>query len=234
MINTPLIPVPLVVEVVKEIKPESILDIGCGFGRYGFLFREALDVSFQNSHSFARADWERKIDAVEVCADYITELQKYIYNRIFIGDIIKIIDEDILGNYDIIFMGDVIEHLNRASGWRLLDWAYANANKMVVIATPSFFMSGLENDEYAIHRSLWRPADFGKFPNKKMVILENRVLCVFLAKQNVNFYLPIFRRNPVLNSAGKYIYKIMNKNPVGIKILSLIRNVKERRYYKKF
>ena len=35
-------PTPLIVKTVKYYKPKTVLDIGCGFGKYGFLFHVSI------------------------------------------------------------------------------------------------------------------------------------------------------------------------------------------------
>jgi hypothetical protein len=36
--------VPSILTVVGNLQPQSILDIGCGFGKYGMLMREYLEL----------------------------------------------------------------------------------------------------------------------------------------------------------------------------------------------
>lgn len=233
MITTPLIPVPLVVAAVQESNPESILDVGCAFGRYGFLFREALDASFDNKRSFSSKTWYRRIDAVEIHPGYISTLQKAIYDRIFIGDIMKVIKKEKIDNYDIIFMGDLIEHLTKEEGCQLLDWAYAKANKMVIITTPSYEIDTAQYTGYDVHKSLWQPADFYGFAGKRVVILSNRVLCAFLPKPGFSFYLPVFSRSPVLGAFKNFCGNLLKKSRLGKKIFLFLRRSKERLNYKK-
>jgi len=67
------------IDLVKKLNPKSILDIGVGFGRWGILFREFLEVWGSNNYS---GDWERVIDGVEIFPDYIKPYH-YFFTIIF-------------------------------------------------------------------------------------------------------------------------------------------------------
>ena len=54
--------IPWVLDAVREFKPQSVLDIGCGAGKYGVLFREYLDICVVGSNREKRS---HKIDCVE-------------------------------------------------------------------------------------------------------------------------------------------------------------------------
>ncbi|MBW2991727.1 glycosyltransferase family 1 protein, partial [Candidatus Woesearchaeota archaeon] len=69
---------------IMELDPSSILDIGVGFGKYGFLCREYLELWDYNNKRYG--EWKREIDGIEVYEDYITDIQRKVYNNIFIGD----------------------------------------------------------------------------------------------------------------------------------------------------
>ena len=55
-----------IVEIMMLTDPQSMLDVGVGFGKYGFLAREFLELYDGRD---AYADWQRRIDGIEVhCA----------------------------------------------------------------------------------------------------------------------------------------------------------------------
>ena len=89
--------------------PSSLLDIGLGNGKIGFLARDLLDTIL--GQRYKKEEWEIRIDGVEVFPDYIQEFQKAIYDNIIIGDAFDVIDP--LGSYDLIFLGDVLEHFEK-------------------------------------------------------------------------------------------------------------------------
>lgn len=141
---------------IINIKPKSILDIGIGFGSKGMLFREYTDVWNQR---YWKKDWQVKIDGIEIFKKYITQLQKKIYDNIFIGNALEVIDK--LDNYDLIYCGDMIEHLKKEEGLKLIEKMKEHA-KIVIIATPIIVsdQKTVLGNKYETHKSQWIPANF--------------------------------------------------------------------------
>lgn len=117
--------IPKILQLVQTLSPRSILDVGCGNGRYGFLFREILD---WNQGRLERSSWETRIDAVEVERSYLTPVHGYVYDDVFEKDWMEL-EADY---YDLVFMGDVLEHF---SEWQLaLSKAFKHASVVLVVA----------------------------------------------------------------------------------------------------
>src|SRR5512147_3124870 len=97
--------IPTVVHMVKQLRPASILDIGIGFGKWGHLFREYTDIqAAENDPSrYHRKNWQVTIDGIEGYPEYVTEMHRFLYNNLFLGDACKLIQT--VPNYDLIFMG---------------------------------------------------------------------------------------------------------------------------------
>ncbi len=120
------ITIPKVLDIVKKIDPITILDIGSGNGRYGFLFREVMDFNWGR---LSPESWRTTIDTVEVDETYITPVHRYIYNNIVVSDWMEV---EPGRNYDLIFMGDVLEHF---SSWEhALDKAKKYGTVVIVVA----------------------------------------------------------------------------------------------------
>lgn len=120
--------IPKVLAVVDRIKPRSILDVGVGTGRYGFLFRETLDWNYGR---FNREDWWTRIDGVEIDASYIMDHHKSLYSIIYNGDFNKV---DLAGTYNLIFMGDVLEHWPNGEWHEALKKARLHSDVTLVVA----------------------------------------------------------------------------------------------------
>lgn len=150
--------IPHIIEPIFKLQPESVLDIGCGFGKYGFLLREYLDISQKR---YLRKDWKTRIDAVEIFEDYISDVQRLIYSNIFIGNINKLIDK--LPDYDVILLLGVIEHLTRSDGCELVERLKMKYNKLLFISTPEVFrkQGAFMGNIDEVHKTLWSYADFG-------------------------------------------------------------------------
>jgi len=122
--------IPHVCVRIRELLPESILDIGIGFGKYGFLAREYTDICEMRYHSVS---WQTKIDGIEIFTDYIGDLQHLIYNNIYAGDALNRLQG--LDDYDMILLLDVLEHLEKAKGLELIEMI-SRKSKMALISTP--------------------------------------------------------------------------------------------------
>src|SRR4051812_2018990 len=94
--------------------PIRVLDVGCGFGKYGVIFRESQDLMFQR---YEKSTWQSRIDAVEIWHRWLTPLHYYIYDNIFVEDFAYTVDR--YANYDVVFIGDMIEHLTKEEGRRV-------------------------------------------------------------------------------------------------------------------
>src|SRR5438046_1748283 len=125
--------IPTVIHIVRQLQPQSILDVGVGFGKWGHLFREYTDIqeAERDPERYERQNWKVKIDGIEGHAAYITDMHRYLYNEIFLGDALQIIKT--VSTYDLIFLGDIIEHFEKRLGVQLLREALNHARKAVII-----------------------------------------------------------------------------------------------------
>lgn len=70
------------------------------------------------------------------------------------------------GEFDAIYMLDVIEHMERAEGEEVLALAIALAPKQIVVSSPDGFLHQdwdlwkMGGEHWQTHRSAWTPADF--------------------------------------------------------------------------
>ena len=174
---------PIIASVARQLRPASVLDVGVGFGKYGYLFREYLDIwELQTVADYDRDRWKTVIEGVEATPQYITPLHDYVYDRIHLGDITEIIDS--LGVYDVIIMGDVLEHFDKHVGERLLDRLLAHAEKCLLLTFPidSAANTDVIGNPYESHRSAWNHRDFRRFARVEYRLLEGRTAIVAIAK----------------------------------------------------
>jgi len=176
--------IPTIIHLVRQIKPRSILDVGIGFGKWGHLFREYTDIleAERDPKRYQREHWQVKIDGIEGHADYLTDMHRYLYHQIHIGDACQIIKA--LPPYDLIFMGDVIEHLEKPAGVQLLLDAAKICHKAVIVSTPRYetAQTDLCGNELERHRSLWSLNDFRKFHGAVVKTINGDTLLAVLAK----------------------------------------------------
>src|SRR5260370_965085 len=107
--------IPPILAVLQNSRPASILDVGCGFGKYGFLAREYLDVQFGR---FERKQWKTRIVAIEAFEPYRNPTWDFVYDEVLIGKAEEVLPT--LGDFDLILMADIIEHLPKADAEALV------------------------------------------------------------------------------------------------------------------
>ncbi len=170
--------IPIVLSVVRQLQPASILDIGVGFGKWGHLFREYTDIaqSENDPARYQRANWRVRIDGIEGHAAYLTPAHAYLYNTIFVGDMRTQILR--AGDYDLIFLGDCLEHLDHADGEALLRACRVRARKAVLVTTPArpVQQSAVCGNPLEQHRSFWRPRDFRRIGRCAIRVDDNDTL----------------------------------------------------------
>jgi len=188
--------IPLIIELALKLNPVSILDIGIGFGKWGFLFREYLDINsflFKESPAYDpegyrnknyiykdKENWKRTIDGIEVAAEYVGTIQNLIYNKIFIGNIEEIADS--LNTYDLIICGDIIEHIEKEKGKGLVKKLYQKSNDAIIIATPAYFIpqGSIFDNIHESHKSFWIESDFKEYKFTQFYYRSGMLIAVLL------------------------------------------------------
>jgi SAM-dependent methyltransferase len=153
----------------------NILDIGCGQGTYKNLFLDNEVITSSN--------WV----AVEVWEPYI---RKYAltekYNQVINQDA-RHLSWPELGHWDLVFMGDVLEHMTKEESQTLVDSAL-NHTKWILISIPIVYLpQGADHgNQFEIHvKPDWSDEEVREsFPN----IVEHQVegiIGVYLLKGRV-------------------------------------------------
>ena len=161
-----------IMEKIIKINPLKVLDVGCGFGKYGVLVREYLEL-WDGRYDYT---FKRQVDAVEVFADYITPMHRYIYNKIYQNDIFDIVDQ--LVGYDLILIIGTLEHFEKIQGIHLL-YQLLKENKGILISTPRVWQAqeaGFGN-KYEAHKCAWFEDEFIVFPNTQFIPDEMSIIC---------------------------------------------------------
>lgn len=178
-------PVPSILDLVKIAQPNSILDVGPGFGKFGVLIRELLEIPFGR---YEKSQWRVKLDAVEVFERYRSPLHDYVYDKVYYEDITKILAS--LPRYDVILLIDVLEHFDKEQGMTLLNNLLEHTNKYLIVSTP---LNPAEHTEYMgskheEHRSKWTLLDFTSFDYKyKLVKVGNNAAQIYTIRPRPSF-----------------------------------------------
>lgn len=157
-----------IIDVIYKLKPSSVLDIGIGFGKYGFLCREYLELWDGRK---VYDDWNHRIDGIEVFPDYISDLQQKIYSNIYIGDALEILPS-IDCKYDLVLLIDVFEHFDYDNGMQLLN-VIKEKSRNVLISVPKDIgdQGAAFGNVYETHRYQWTDECTGVF--KKCRLIDN-------------------------------------------------------------
>ena len=153
--------IPAIVHLLTKLKPKRILDIGKGFGKYGFLAHEYGGINntkrLDPSLTLAQQS-DIVIDAIEADTDLLLPHLSQIYTNIYVDDALKIYPS--LPAYDLVLMIDVIEHLDKSKATELVKY-FLSKNAVLIIATPlKFFQQELYESDFEHHISHWELKDF--------------------------------------------------------------------------
>jgi len=143
-------------------KNSRILDVGPGRGIYNKMLKEK---GYQD------------IDAVEIYLPYIEAFElKKMYHNVFHCNIVDFEYE----HYDIVIMGDIVEHLQVEAAQRVLKYARLHSN-LIVVAVPYLLEQiGSQLDGSGDHRQpdLTREIFLERYQSFKLLI-DNNQLGVF-------------------------------------------------------
>lgn len=190
-----------IMEMIISLKPNSILDIGSGYGKFGVLCREYLEL-WDGRQKY---EFRKRIDCVEVFKDYITPLHNYIYSNIYnknILELVLILDH----KYDLILLIDVLEHFEKKEGSNLLDILLKN-NNGVLISTPKKPSPQKDafGNMYETHRSRWTKNDLKKFGECCFIADDVSLICYI--PQNEEFGKDFKKNLKTLKKHGKISLK---------------------------
>lgn len=166
-----------ILAVLQNSRPASVLDVGCGFGKYGYLAREYLDVQ---RGRLRRDEWQIRVVGVEAFAAYHNPVWDFIYDKVHIGKAEEVVPT--LGTFDTIIMADIIEHFHKDAAEALVAQALKQCS-MLIISTPAYFFSqgDLYGNEHERHHILFTGANFPK--GTHVATLPCNVCNVFVASR---------------------------------------------------
>lgn len=152
--------IPDVIRVIVGTRAESVLDIGVGFGKWGPLCREYMEIN----RGRMPHEWRSTIHGIEIFDTYRNPTWN-VYDEIFIGDANQVLDR--LGRYDVILCCDVIEHYEKEEG-RVLLGKMLEHGKVVVVTSPigESPQEAVYGNPHEEHKSVWAEADFAPWPHR--------------------------------------------------------------------
>ena len=164
-----------IVELIIDTNPKSILDVGVGFGKYGFLSREYLEL-WDGRGQYK--DWRRRIDGIEVFKEYLTPIHDFVYNQAYVGNVLDILPT-LRTRYDLILLIDILEHFEYVDGIHLLKECRKHGRN-IIISTPkhaSMLQRECFGNPFETHRFQWRKKHFRGFGSLFFVHHQRSIIC---------------------------------------------------------
>lgn len=162
----PLILTPACREIIG-CQPNSVLDIGVGYGKWGLLVREYTEV--WRHHRLYPSDWQVMLHGVEIHEGYRNPVWK-LYDSVIVMDALHIPSSWSYPHndpaYDLCIMVDVIEHMPKPEAATLLEWLRRRCKK-ILISYSNHDQHGVGDNKHEDHVSKWKPTDF---PNPKHLL----------------------------------------------------------------
>jgi ubiquinone/menaquinone biosynthesis C-methylase UbiE len=177
-----------IVHWVEQASPKTLLDIGIGMGQYGFLLRTKLEnvnlfhIDGDKARLRSKHEWSIKIDGIEGFAEYMTPVQEWAYNNIFIADAMDCLSSLPDNSYEVLIAIDILEHFEKEDGFRLLREMKRVAAKAALISTPKeFIVQDIPANPLENHRSVWSETDLSGCGFKEIVPNDESWIAVWRA-----------------------------------------------------
>jgi SAM-dependent methyltransferase len=141
---------PAVLNFFQKEGTNTVLDLGCGYGLFGYMIR-------------LEKDFKGTLIGLDAYSPYVKKLKMYagaIYDSFVIAD----------GRYlpfknraiDMVLASEIIEHMPKKDGFRLLEEAERVGRKLILITTPRGYIPQEVHNEndLEVHHSGWSERDF--------------------------------------------------------------------------
>lgn len=164
-----------VMAAVLKIKPQSVLDLGIGFGKYGVLMREWTDGV---AGRVACKTWQTSIIGVEAHEPYRNPAWD-LYDRVGIEDFTDIRHWFRYTRFDLVLLIDSLEHVSKTIGDELLMYLIEH-NRHVIVATPNGYrpQTDVNGNEFERHRSGWTVTDLQR-PGARFLLQGHNLVAHF-------------------------------------------------------
>lgn len=152
---------PILAEITR-MNPRSILDVGCGLGVYGMLCRIHLDL-YHDPEFYRKLDgsqsWHTRIDGIEGCETYLPFIPRWAYNDVYPGNALDIVPTLADGQYDLVLILAMIEHLDQDAGMKLIAQLKRIGQTIILSVPKNWQEQQIEGYPLETHRSHWTEQD---------------------------------------------------------------------------
>ena len=172
--------IPVVMDIIDEEKPRTVLDVGIGMGIWGAILRGNLDWADERYIKSKYKEQWRVIDGIEIFEGYRNPLWDYCYNTIKIGDVVDLITEVPQSEYTVILMADIMEHLKDKDKKFVISEACKRTGLYTIVVSPTELRQNnayLEINHHEKHLSLVELSDFPE--GTKQVIAREQNIFIY-------------------------------------------------------
>lgn len=142
--------------ILKMLKPATLLDVGAGAGKYGEMIKKLLPDSIST--------------AIEIESDYIKKFNLgKTYSRVLNMSAPELIRPEYYDlKSDVIILGDVVEHLKKSDGVDLLNFLIYRSKWIIVQFPHKYLQNAVDGYAHEAHISVWGESDFSNFEHSNL------------------------------------------------------------------
>lgn len=140
--------------LLSRLAVRSALDVGAGAGKFGRLLRTHYPGAL--------------LEAIEIDRKHISEYGlESIYDSVRCVPAQSIIETDLDRIWDIVILGDVLEHLRKSDGIDLFHFLVYRSKYLLVIVPRALPQGAWEGHASEAHLSVWTEDDFAPFRHRR-------------------------------------------------------------------
>ncbi|HEY3951312.1 class I SAM-dependent methyltransferase [Phenylobacterium sp.] len=140
--------------LIQRMAPDSVLDIGPGAGKYGRIVGQLRAAGLAVG----------SLTAVEIDPSYIEQFRlAELYDFVQQGDACLLPDVSPDAFWDLVILGDVLEHFRKSRGVDLIDYLYYRTKYIVLVVPIDYPQGAWQGHAAEAHISTWYPADFARY-----------------------------------------------------------------------
>ena len=141
-------------DFLRNTLADSVIDIGPGAGKYGRMIRELREQGALIGRS----------EAIEIDQQYVDHFGlREIYDVLEVGDATTLPDRAPDARWDIVILGDVLEHFRKSRGVDLIDYLYYRAKYILLVIPIDYVQGAWFGHASEAHISTWIPEDFARY-----------------------------------------------------------------------